>query len=117
MTCIDGNTAAINRHLREQDQLAAQDQQLEEATEKLADDLFEAYFDDNQDVVDEVFDSIVNTDDWITPMLDGLRQNFTSDGYALRSCYRQYIAKACESIAERCDDMDKIESYYRAFKL
>jgi hypothetical protein len=50
-------------------------------------------------------------------MLDGLRQNFTSDGYALRSCYRQYIAKACESIAERCDDMDKIESYYRAFKL
>lgn len=117
MTNIDGNTAAINRKLREEDNLAAQEQQLEEAVEKLADDLFEAYFDDNSAVVDEVFDSIVNTDDIVTPLLDDLRANFTQDGYAMRTVYRKRIAQACEAIAGRCQDMEKVERYYREFGL
>jgi hypothetical protein len=111
MINTDGNTAALNRHQREQDQLAAQDQQLEEATEKLADDLFNAYFDDNEDVITEI-DFILADRDFFKAM----RDNFTQDGCALRTAFRRQVALACESMASG-RDMDSIERMYREYKL
>lgn len=113
----DGNLAALDAYLREQDELDQQDAAIEEAQEELSHNLFNAYFDDNQDVVNEVEDSLLHTDDIIDAMLDALRSNFTENGAALRTAYMKHVSDACTAIAQRFEDMGRIDDAYNHFKL
>ena len=94
MNNTDGNLAALNAYQREMDLLDDMDTALEIAQGELSDDLFEAYYKSNQDVIDEVKD-------------------YTEDAEVTRNL----LIEACDYIASQYDSPDDISMVYTAFKL
>lgn len=95
---------------RTADQIAAQEQQLEEAQERMSDDLFEAYFAENGEVVTEV-DFILADPVFFKAM----REAYTSDGIATRSAFRKHVAMACDEMAGSFATIEAIEAAYRVY--
>ena len=112
----DGNLAALNAYQREQDALDEANRILEEAQQELADDLFDAYMSNNYSVIDEVDDSLTDTDT-MDDLIKQLRDNWTTDCMALRTAYMKVIGGTCEGIAGRCETLDEIEGFRRDFDL
>lgn len=90
----DGNLAALDAYLREQDALDEADRIYEEAKQELSDALYGAFYDGNPDVVLEV--------------IDHTEQDQPS---------REEVEEACNAIAERYDDLEAVEYASISFKL
>lgn len=100
----------INTHDLENDRAADEAAELEDLIEamqaQLSDDLFEAYFDENDDVVTEI-DFVLAEPSFFK----ALRENFTADGVALRSAFRKQVALACDATAKGFDTVQEIEKF------
>ena len=114
---IDGNTAALDRHIREEDQLADQDAKFERARNDLENDLFEAFVTGKGGAaVDEINDQLLyhmDPDGLITTMRAMLVAECdrpVSDRGAISYEFLKGVLQiACENIAGRCVDQDDIE--------
>lgn len=103
---IDGNLAALRAYEREQDALDAADMALDEARQEFSNDLFDAYFGKNYAAIDEVDDSLTDTDT-MDNLLKKLRDNWTTDGMEFRTAYMKVVAETCDQIAKGADDVDE----------
>lgn len=114
----DGNLAALRAYEREQDLQDQADRALEEAKQSLADDLFDAYHEDNQDVILEVEDFLMN-EEHANTVLAALRNNLTRDGVALRTNYIKAVGQMLEDFVHNrgFDTLDEIEQFRSDFKL
>jgi len=120
----DGNLAALNAYQREQDALEAADLELEAAQVETANDLYDAYFTNKQDVIDEVDDALTDT---LTTgnLINKLREAGTVEcqrpvmgrGCELWDAYRKLIDAVCLEIAQRCETMEELERFRLDFNL
>jgi len=92
---------------RDADVAADSEARLTAQREQLADDLFDAYMSDNYTVIDEVDSRIQVDTDTVDNLLKKLRDNFTSNGMAMRSAYMKIVADVCETIANGYDNVDQ----------
>lgn len=111
----DGNLAALNAHIREQDRLEGEELALESEQQELSDDLFDAYIMGNDAVIDEVNDALTDsqtTDNLIDQMRYAMAKECTKPvskrGADTYDAYMKIIAAVCDDIAERADSMAKI---------
>lgn len=93
---------------RDADEAAELEDLIEAMQSQLSDDLFEAYFDENDDVVTEI-DFVLSEPSFFK----ALRENFTADGVALRSAFRKQVALACDAVAKGQTTIESIKRYYR----
>tara|TARA_Y100001973_G_scaffold106528_2_gene185054 strand:- start:21886 stop:22212 length:327 start_codon:yes stop_codon:yes gene_type:complete len=91
------------------DEVAEYDLKLEEEHKALSDDLYEAYFDDNDQVVEAVEDQLTQQEDFYKR----LRENHTGNGVALKNAHSKAIAIACDVIAACCDSLAEVERVRR----
>lgn len=91
---------------RAADEAAEMESRIEAMQAQLSDDLFEAYFDENDDVVTEI-DFVLCEPSFFK----ALRDNFTADGVALRSAFRKQVALACDAVAKNFDTVQRIEKF------
>lgn len=120
----DGNLAALNAYLRQEDERDAAQERLEEARQELADALFDAYVGGDGNVIIEVDDILTDVDqtDWL---LNKLRLAMTKEcsrpvmgrGGEIYQAYLDVLSDACETIAKRCKTEEDFDSYYQDFKL
>ena len=92
---------------RDADVAADSEARLTAQREQLADDLFDAYMSENYTVIDEVDARITADTDSVENLLKKLRDNFTSNGMAMRSQYMKIVAEVCEAIASGYDNVDQ----------
>ena len=118
MTCIDGNTAALNAYQKEQDALEAADLHLEAAQVETANDLFDGYFTKNYSVIDEVNDALLDTDT-ADNLINKLREAGTVEcerpvmgrGCEVWPAYRNLIDAVCLEIAQRYETIGELERF------
>jgi len=100
MNNTDGNLAALNSYLREQDALDAQDEAERQERQEQADGMFDAYFEGDEEAVEELNDMIYSNADNQERLLEILRRNFdpspANDGKALQNEYREFIIEMCD---------------------
>lgn len=94
---------------RRADEVAEYDLKLEEEHKALSDDLYEAYFDGNAQVVEAVENQLTQQEDFYKR----LRDNHTGNGVALMNAYSKSIAIACDVIAACCDSLAEVERVRR----
>ena len=111
----DGNLAALRQYEREQDALYEADEAFEELLGELSDELFEAYFEGNTGVVDEVNDAFTLTE--FEGELEEICREYFNRPMKMHDEYREFIGRVCDAIAKRCDDLYDVEGYRREFKL
>ncbi len=120
----DGNLAALRQYEREQDALEAADLNIEALQLSLAIDLFEAYATKNYAVIDEVNDSLTDTD--VTDnLINKLREAATKEckrpkmgrGCLLYSAYEKVVDLVCRDIAQRYTTEGEIEAAREGFEL
>lgn len=109
----DGNLAALRQYEREQDELERADAMLRDARQNLSDDLYEAYLQGNQEVIDEVVDGLF-TDEWAE---SAMRRALTDPDYDLAKDYRERLIEMLDEWCAELNDMRDIDRWYREFKL
>lgn len=118
----DGNLAALHQYERDQDALESADLKIEVMQHNLAIDLWEAYVTKNYAVIDEVNDSLTDSD-VIDNLIDKMREAVTEEckwpkmgrGCLLYSAYEKVVDEVCRDIAGRYTDEDEIERFRREF--
>lgn len=120
----DGNLAALNAYLREQDAIYEGDAKLESMIQDLAIDMYEAYVTGNHSVIDEVDGRLTDTD--VTDnLISKLREAATEEckrpkmgrGCLLYSAYEKVIDAVCRDIAGRYTTESQIEAARKEFEL
>ena len=111
----DGNLAALDAYLREQDELDQAEAALHAAQNELADGLFEAYFNGNTHVVDEINDML--TEEEYTYRLIELNREYFNRPIEYHDQYRELIIEVCNKIADRYETIDDVETASAAFRL
>ncbi len=120
----DGNLAALHQYEREQDALEAAGLNIEALQLSLSIDLFEAYVTKNHAVIDEVNDSLTDSD-VIDNLIDKLREAVTEEckrpemgrGCLLYSAYEKVVDEVCRDIAGRYTTGGEIEAARKEFEL
>ncbi len=120
----DANTASLNAYQREQDEAEAADLNIESLQLSLAIDLFEAYVTKNYAVIDEVNDSLTNTDT-TDNLINKLREAVTEEckrpkmgrGCLLYSAYEKVVDAVCRDIAGRYETEGEIDAAREGFGL
>lgn len=113
----DGNLAALHQYERDQDALESAGLIIEALQLSLAIDLFEAYVTKNYAVIDEVNDSLTDTDT-TDNLINKLREAATEEckrpktarGCLLYSAYEKVVDSVCRDIAGRYTTESEIEA-------
>ena len=113
--CTDGNLAALAAYEREQDALERADEELFDAQNELMDGLFEAYFNGNKHVIDEVNDTL--TEEEYTDRLIELNREYFNRPIEYHDQYRELIIEVCSNIADRYETIDDVELASASFRL
>lgn len=124
MNKTDGNLAALGGWQRVVDEAYEAERELEKAQHELADAMYDAYLSGNQDVIDEVDDSLTDEITWLQT-LNIIREAMTTEcerpvmvrGCVIYKAIERQLGNVCEAIAGRCDAMEKVEKFYGEFGL
>lgn len=116
----DGNLAALRQYEKEQDRLDSIDREVERLKGDMADSLFTEYHKGNPHVTVDVIDSMLETDEFAHDMLNQIRECYADEfadnrAQRIKSLYEQYVSKACESIADRYDNIEDFDKAYKNF--
>lgn len=106
----DGNLAALNAYLKEQDELEARDNFLEQERIDVGEQMFDAYFGGNQYAEEYVDETIMDREEFYEPLLRHLRKD---DG-TMKVFYRELVVEVIDYILE---DMDEDQLYQVGRKL
>ena len=104
---------------------AEEEEAIEKAQIELADALFDAYLDDNEKVVQDVYEVMTNVEEetqWmLTSMRAGLkmdcRKTINERGSDIYWRWQSIISGACTHIAGREDTLSKIDEAYGIYEL
>lgn len=113
---MDGNTKALDLYQKEQDEAAEEEIALEKAQEQFSDDLFEAYFDNNETVIDQV-DSQILEEGGMLGIFRKAKLKLDANASARIKAYERVVLDICVQISKRATDVDKLKKYRKAYNL
>lgn len=95
------------------------DDALEAAQLEFSNDLFDAYMNGNDHVINEVDDYLIDDEDFFKMLRDNYEpKSWVQDrGAKMHKAYMQFIGEVCDKIAKGYDSHDKLEQASIAFKL
>lgn len=101
------------QHQRKIDDASDAELALEKARQEFSNDLFDAYFEKNYAVIDEV-EGLVAEEDAINNLLKKLRDAYPSAS-GVTCAYRDCISSACDEIAGRPGSLKELEYHRRNY--